>query len=151
MCYYDESFINVFNEYYPFEHYIVVDPKPINDEGDVLLTGITVLETEIKPIFNDDGKIVSYTCVSIDDVIITLKCQGTEFRFKYYDFNEHIRENIRDIMIDDFGAQEYEYLYIIPPEEESIKLKNVLLKQKQLIEEKYCKCVVKNNLNKNIL
>ena len=48
---YDEQFLNVFNSYYPFERYIIKDPKPIgNLFEDALLTEIFIPLTEIKPI-----------------------------------------------------------------------------------------------------
>ena len=47
---YDNDFINTFNEYYPFERYIVKEPKKINYLfDDVLLTELFVPSTEIKP------------------------------------------------------------------------------------------------------
>jgi hypothetical protein len=44
----DKEFIDVFNEYYPFERYILKNPKSIeNLFDDLLLTEIFVPKTEI--------------------------------------------------------------------------------------------------------
>ena len=147
----DKEFINVFNEYYPFEHYIINNPKSINDDDDVLLIGITVPETKIQSIYNVDGNFVFNTQVSKGDIVVILKYAFVEFTFKYYDFNDHIRDNIRSIIIDDFGAKEYEYLYIEPNEKESIELKNILLKQKEIIEKEFGYYNIKDNINSKLL
>ena len=53
----DKEFINTFNEYYPFERYIVKEPKKINYLfDDVLLTELFVPSTEIKPVKGLDFK-----------------------------------------------------------------------------------------------
>lgn len=71
---YDKEFLSVFNEHYPFERYIVKEPKPIgNLFDDAFLTEIFVPETEIKPIrleiidiiVEDLGK-YEYECLYVD-------------------------------------------------------------------------------------
>lgn len=106
---YDEEFINTFNECYPFERYIVKEPKPIgNLFDDALLLEIFVPETEIKPIFNDNGSFNRYTHINNDSVYVKIKGKAGEMRIGYFDFESHIRENIRDIFIEDLGEYEYE-------------------------------------------
>ena len=51
----DKDFINIFNEFYPFERYIVRTPKSIEPVfDDLILTEIFVPKTEIKPIIHND-------------------------------------------------------------------------------------------------
>lgn len=70
---YDEQFLNVFNSYYPFERYIIKDPKPIgNLFEDALLTEIFIPLTEIKPILGSNGKIITFTTFYKDDIYIKL-------------------------------------------------------------------------------
>ena len=54
----DEDFLNLFNEYYPFERYILKTPHQINELfDDVFLTEIFVPYTELKHIVEDDGRV----------------------------------------------------------------------------------------------
>mgnify|MGYP006864369741 CR=1 FL=1 len=109
---YDINFINSFNEYYPFERYIVKNPKKINYLfDDVLLCELFIPSTEIKPIMHE-GDFVGFTQINDDDIYIKLKTSAGEIRMAYYDFNDHIREEIRRIIISDFGAYEWESLYV---------------------------------------
>lgn len=62
----------------------------------------------------------------------------------YYDFNAPIREEIRHIIISDFGYYEWECLYV-EHENENDDLAIALQIQKKLIEEKYGTCNVKDN------
>lgn len=142
---YDEEFINTFNECYPFERYIVKEPKPIgNLFDDALLLEIFVPETEIKPIFNDNGSFNRYTHINNDSVYVKIKGKAGEMRIGYFDFESHIRENIRDIFIEDLGEYEYESLYV-DHEDDDGSLKLALENQKLLIMAKYGECNVKNN------
>jgi hypothetical protein len=63
----------------------------------------------------------------------------------YYDFNDHVREEIRNIIISDFGNYEWECLYVEHEDDGDEDLKKALLAQKKLIEEKYGTCNVKDN------
>jgi hypothetical protein len=48
---YDKRFLDVFNEYYPFERYIFNTPRVITDLfDDIVLTEIFVPYTETKPV-----------------------------------------------------------------------------------------------------
>lgn len=141
---YDEQFIDVFNEHYPFERYIVKEPKSINNLfDDALLTEIFIPHTEIKPILNDDNTLSYWTKVNEWEIYVKLKTKAGEIRMVYMDFNEHIREEIRHIIYTDFGGYEWECLYV---DYEDIEDLNELIKlQEKLIKEKYKTCNIKKN------
>lgn len=140
---YDTDFINSFNEYYPFERYIVKNPKKINYLfDDALLCELFVPSTEIKPIIHD-GEFVGFTQINDDDIYIKLKTSVGEFRMAYYDFNDHIREEIRNAIISDFGGYEWECLYVEHEDDDDLAI--ALQIQKKLIEEKYGVCNMKDN------
>lgn len=143
----DKDFIDTYNECYPFERYIVKNPKKINYLfDDVLLCELFIPSTEIKPIVHN-GNYIGSTQVNEDEIYIKLKCKNeyndnwNEFRMAYYDFNDHIREEIRDIIVSDFGHYEWECLYV--DHEDNNDLVTALQTQKKLIEEKYGTCNVK--------
>lgn len=148
----DKEFINTFNEYYPFERYIVKNPKKINYLfDDVLLCELFIPSTEIKPIMHEGG-FVGFTQINDDEIYIKLKCKNecddnwVEFRMAYYDFDDSIREEIRRIIISDFGGYEWESLYVEHEEDDDFnELKEALKIQKKLIEDKYGVCNVKDN------
>ena len=140
---YDTDFINSFNEYYPFERYIVKNPKKINYLfDDALLCELFIPSTEIKPIMHE-GEFVGFTQINDDDVYIKIKTSAGEIRMAYYDFNDHIREEIRNIIISDFGGYEWECLYVEHEDDNDLAI--ALQIQKKLIEEKYGTCNVKDN------
>lgn len=148
----DKEFINTFNEYYPFERYIVKEPKRINYLfDDVLLTELFIPSTEIKPVMHE-GEFIGFTRIDDDEIYIKLICKDecndnwVEFRMAYYDFNNHIREEIRHIIISDLGDYEYESLYVEHEgDDECNELKKALQIQKKLIEDKYGVCNIKDN------
>lgn len=148
----DKEFIDTFNEYYPFERYIVKTPEKINYLfDDVLLSELFIPSTEIKPIMHEGG-FVGFTHINDDEIYLKLKCKNecddnwVEFRMAYYDFDDHIREEIRGIIISDFGAYEWESLYVEHEEDDDYnELKEALQIQKKLVEEKYGICNIKNN------
>ena len=57
---------------------------------------------------------IGFTSINDDEIYIKLICKGecndnwVEFRMAYYDFDNHIREEIRHIIISDFGSYEWE-------------------------------------------
>lgn len=148
----DKEFINTFNEYYPFERYIVKNPKRINYLfDDVLLSELFILSTEIKPVVYEGG-FTDFTRINDDEIYIKLKSKNecddkwVEFRMAYYDFDDHVREEIRGIIISDFGGYEWESLYVEHEEDDDFnELKDALKIQKKLIEDKYGVCNVKDN------
>jgi hypothetical protein len=142
----DKEFINTFNEYYPFERYIVKEPKKINYLfDDVLLTEIFVPGTEIKPEIHN-GNFIGFTSIDDEEIYIKLKTSVGEIRLAYYDFNDHIREEIREIIISDFGGYEWQSLYVEDEEDEENKeLYQALETQYKLIKEKYNECTIKKN------
>lgn len=149
---YDEDFLKAFNECYPFERYIFKGPKPLGMTfDDVLLTEIFVPYTEIKPMFNEDGSFSRYTKIPYNEVFVKVIGNAGEMRIGYLDFEEHIRENIRDIFIVDFGKYEYECLYVDHEEEGNASLIEVLNTQKALIKEKYGECHIKTSLRDKLI
>ena len=147
MADYDYEFINTFNDFYPFERYIVKEPKKINYLfDDAILTEIFIPATEIKPLFDDEGCFHGHSKIPDDEIYVKLKCNGVEFRMAYWDFNDHIREEIRGIVLEDFGGYEWQSLYVEYEEEyEYDELKEALAIQKKLIIDKYGKCEVKES------
>ena len=144
MSSYDRNFIETFNEYYPFERYVVKEPKRINYLfDDVVLIELFVPSTEIKPCVDEEGVFHGFTSIDNEDIYVKLKCGDSEFRMAYYDFNDHIREEIRVMVIKDFT--EWESLYIDYGDEDAYEeLKEALLIQKQLITNKYGECNIKS-------
>jgi hypothetical protein len=139
----DKEFIGTYNEYYPFERYIVKNPKKINYLfDDAILCELFIPSTEIKPIMHD-GEFVGFTQINDDDIYIKLKTSAGEIRMAYYDFNDHIREEIRNIIISDFGGYEWECLYVEHEDDDDLAI--ALQIQKKLIEEKYGVCNMKDN------
>jgi hypothetical protein len=136
----DESFLDIFNFHYPFERYIIQNPKSIgNLYDDAILTEIFV------PYIDDSEELIGS-----DEIYIKIKGEAGTMRFAYFDFEEHIRLNIIRIFYEDFGISEYEYLYIDYDDTYDI-LKPILDRQKKLIIEKYGECYTKNNYLANFL
>ena len=137
----EKEFIDTFNENYPFERYIFKEPKKINSLfDDLLLTELFIPCTEIKPITDDNGKLITHTSVPTDEIYVKCKVNGNEFRLSYFDFASHIREDIRWDMVQEFGQYEWECLYVENDGEDD--LKDALQIQKNKIIEKYgiCEC-----------
>ncbi len=149
---YDENFLNTFNECYPFERYIIKEPRPIgNLFDDAVLTEIFVPYTEIKPIVDDNGELLYFTKINQDEIYVKLRTIAGEIRFGYIDFAEHIREEIRNIFVEDFGQYEYECLYVDHEDENNASLIEVLNTQKALIKEKYGECHIKTSLRDKLI
>ena len=123
----DKDFINIFNEFYPFERYIVRTPK------------------SIEPVFNDLILTEIFVPKKNDEVYVKVKGVAGEIRIGYFDFASHIREAIRNIVITDFGHYEWQSLYVQDEDEELPELEKVLSEQKALIEKKYKECVIKDD------
>ena len=149
MTNYDEDFINEFNDYYPFERYIVKEPKKINYLfDDVVLTELFIPSTECKPLIDENDDFHGFTKINDDEIYVKLKCKDVEFRMAYSDFDGHIREEIRYIIFTDFGKYEWECLYVEYEEESDYdELKEALLIQQKLIKEKYGVCNIKPNMD----
>lgn len=145
----DYNFIETFNDYYPFERYVVKNPKQINELfDDAVLTEIFIPSTEIKPLIDDGGNFLGYSEIPDDEIYVKLKCNNVEFRMAYWDFNDHIREEIRTIILNDFGHYEWQSLYVEYEEEyEYDELKDALKIQYNLIKEKYGECNLKSNID----
>jgi hypothetical protein len=131
---YVEDFLDVFNYHYPFEKYILLNPKPIgNLFDDALLTEIFVPHCE-----------KSDELIDSDGIYIEIKGKAGSMRFGFYDFNDGIMLNIMRIVIEDIGNYAYECLYI-DNDDVYETLKPILERQKELITEKYGECVKKKN------
>ena len=142
----DKKFIDTFNECYPFERYIVKNSKKINYLfDDAILCELFIPSTEIKPIIHD-GEFVGHTQVNDNGIYIKIKTSAGEIRMAYYDFNDHIREEIRNIIISDFGRYEWECLYVDYEDVDDLEI--ALEIQKKLIEEKYGVCNIKDDFIK---
>lgn len=143
---YDERFVDIFNTYYPFEKYIVKDPKPLGllFSEDVLLTEIFVPHTKCNVITDDCGNCIGFHYIDFQKIYIKVKTSVGEICFGYADFREHIRENIRDIIISDIGDYEWECLYVDNEDSKEV-LKPVFEEQYRLITEKYGSCYLKDS------
>lgn len=144
----DREFINVFNEYYPFEKYIAKTPKPIGGPfDDLLLIELFVPNTKIEPILYDKNNgtkaILTWTKINKNEIYIKVKGVAGEARLAYYDFTDHIREEIRRIILEDMGGFNWQSLYVESGDENS--LEDILNEQKTLIESKYGECFIKEN------
>lgn len=148
-----KEFISIFNEYYPFERYVVKNPHSINYLfDDVKLTEVFVPSTEIKPItyinsVTGKEEYMCHTRVNNDEIYVKLKCKGVAFRMALYDFDDKIRETIIEIVLEDIGGLNWQSLYIEyeDGDEEENELKEILKEQKILITEKYGECDIKPN------
>ena len=144
------DFINEFNEYYPFERYIVKTPKSIVYLfDDALLTELFIPSTEIKPIVLD-GQFIGHTKVPKNEIYVKVKGSSGEMRFALFDFADGVIDDIMCIVISDFGGYEWEGLYV-DHEGDNEDIKKALLEQKRLIEEKYGECVIKDTINADLL
>lgn len=133
----DKEFITTFNEFYPFERYILKTPVVITDYfDDVKLTEIFIPDTEIKLLSNG-----LFTKIDEDEIYVKVKCKEVEMCFAFYDFSSRLRKDIAHYILEDF--KEWESLYI--EQEDDSDLKEALLIQKELIISKYGKCNIKNS------
>ena len=67
----EEYFISVFNERYPFERYIFKKPVKINSLfDDLLVTELFIPSTEIKPILDGTGSLMTFTEVPHDEIFV---------------------------------------------------------------------------------
>jgi hypothetical protein len=145
-----KDFINVFNEYYPFERYIMKQPKKINSLfDDAYLTEIFIPSIEIKPVLHN-GKIVCFTEIPKDEIYVKVKGSTGEMRFALFDFSDSVIDGIIWFVILDLGHYEWESLYV-EHEDGSEDLKIALFEQKRLIAEKYGECDIKDTINTKLL
>lgn len=141
----DKEFINVINEYYPFERYIVKSPKSLEPTfDDLILTELFVPNTEIKPILHN-GHLVYFTNVNPDEIYVKVRGKAGEMRIGYYDFAKHIRNEIIEIILGDIGGVNWQSLYAQDTDEDLPDLEKMLNEQKSLIEIKYGDCLVKKD------
>ena len=106
-----KNFLEVFRHWYPYKRYIVENPKPI---------GLKYEDAVLKEIFSDE-----------DEVYVVIEGPAGSMRFDLFDFKDHIQEEIRDIILNDFGKYAWECLYV--DHEDTDDLDRVLSRQKDLI------------------
>lgn len=141
----DIEFINVINEYYPFERYIVKSPKSLDPTfDDLILTELFVPSTEIKPVLYN-GHVVYFTKVNPGEIYVKVKGKAGELRIGFYDFADHVRDGIMKIILDDMEGFNWESLYARDEDEDLSDLEEMLNEQKSLIEAKYGKCLIKKD------
>lgn len=139
----DREFITIFNEFYPFDRYIIKEPKSINPIfDDLILMELFVPDTEIKPVLHN-GHVVYFTNINPNEVYIKIKGKAGEMRIAYYDLAEHIRDEIIEIILNDMGSYNWQSLYVQDEDEDLPDLEEMLNTQKSLIEEKYGECHIK--------
>ena len=88
--------------------------------------------------------------MNTDDIYVKVKGCAGEMRLGYFDFSATIRENIRDIVIEDIGEYEYESLYV-DHEDGNLELIEMLKTQKSMITDKYKECKVKKSVRDNLI
>lgn len=137
---FDEEFLMTFNEFYPFERYIIKNPKRINDDN-ALLTEIFVLKTKDTDLDSDENFLCSK--YRDNDLYIKVKGDAGEIRFSYFDFAPHIREEIRRVFIEDFGRYNYDSLYFDSGDYDNQSLFEELDYQRKLITNRYGEFVAK--------
>lgn len=155
---YDEEFLNVFNEYYPFERYIFKTPKSLGlTFDDIFITELFVPYNEIKHVLNENGSIISFTNICKDEIYVKVVGNAGDMRIGYYDFNDHIRENIRYAFISDFGDYEYfdvktdgGYGFIMNLEKNPENIKSEKLKFGRDLEVIFDRNTVEELINKTI-
>lgn len=149
---YDDNFLNIFNECYPFERYILREPKSIGITfEDIVLIELFVPYTEIKPITSENGSLITFTRINKSEVYVKVRGNAGEMRFGYFDFSEPVREEIRTAFIVDFGEYNYESLYVDHEGDDNSDLKNLLGEQAELIRAKYGECKIKKALRDNLV
>lgn len=143
----EEEFINIFNENYPFERYILKEPVQINSLfDDLLLTEIFVPETKIKPIVDDNGHFIKWSEMPWNEIYVKVKPKWhhQSMRLSFYDFADHIRDEIEWAVIKDFGQYEWECLYIEFDDPSEKELLQALQIQYSLIKLNYGECKIKD-------
>lgn len=142
----ENEFINTFNTHYPFERYIFKNPVQVNSLfDDLVVVELFIPSTEIKPVFDDEGRLYTFTRIPTDEIYVKLRnknCQGT-FRLAYFDLSESIREDIEYYMVRDFGDYAWECLYVQFDDNSLNDLREALQIQKTLIENSYGICNIK--------
>lgn len=131
----DEEFLNVINNY-------VREPKKITDLfDDAFLMELFVPQTEIKPITNPDGSLLTYTRINPDEIYVKIKGPAGVMRFGYYDFSSGVQEEIRHIILEDFGGFKWQSLYVDYEDPDDYDDLNELLEdQRKRIIELYGEC-----------
>lgn len=133
---YEEQFIGTLVYGYPFERYMFKNPQPLNTAfSDAFLTEIFI------PTYSK----------SYDEVYVKIagKKNVGEITIGYSDFDESIRNTIRDMFVENIGANAYQGLYT-DDEECVAELKERLNEQKILIKREYGECVIRDTFNNSI-
>ena len=134
----EEEFIREFNEFYPFDKYILREPKSIQTYFDDLILKEIFIPKALPEIVNCNGYLVNNNPLDYNEIYVIVQTKLGELKIGYLDFSEEIRENIRAIIYKDFGLYEWQCLYMEPDEDESFdSLQEVLEEESKLIKEKY--------------
>jgi hypothetical protein len=126
-----DIFLNIFNDYYPFERYIFIAPLEYPKT-------MHVSEIYVKEIPDGD--------FNPEDVLITLKSSDGEIEFSYFGLSNDLQGKISDGFRLDLGYREFEMLYSERECEKELGKK--LTQQYKLIMQKYGECHIKENCNK---
>lgn len=117
-----DIFLNIFNDYYPFEMYIFISSLEFSKT-------MYIPEIYVKETPNGD--------FNKGDVLITLKCSDSSIDFSYFEFINEFKYKLAEGFRLDLGYRECEE-----------KLGKKLTQQYNLIMQKYGECHIKENCNK---
>jgi hypothetical protein len=92
-----------------------------------------------------------FTKINKDKVYIKVRGKAGEMRLGYFDFEEHIRENIRDVFVKDFGHYNYESLYVDHEGDDNSELEQFFKDQYNKIVGKYRECNTKKAVRDNLV
>jgi hypothetical protein len=84
-------------------------------------------------------------------VYVKIKGPAGVMRFGYFDFSESIREEIRNIVINDMGGYNYESLYVDHEDDDNSEFKAFLKAQQTKIIETYNECKIKDAVRSNFV
>lgn len=129
---YDEQFIGTLVDYYPLERYIFYRPQSLNTAFDDMF---------LKEIYIHSNNEIYVKIAGKDNI--------GEITIGYFDFADYIREAIRGIFVQDFGADAYQGLYT-DDEECVAEMKEKLRWQKTLIATVYGNYTIRDTPNSSI-
>lgn len=132
-----DKFIDIFNDCYPFERYILKEPKSIGWVlDDLKLTEIFIPKTKIESITRND-RIWKYTKVDEYKTYAKFKIKDDEIKICLVDLSEGMIGDIMWTVLADFGDC-WECLYIDHEGDElEEELRKKVSEQEKLIKNKY--------------
>ena len=126
-----DIFLNIFNDYYPFERYIFI--TPLEHTKTMHIPEIYVKETP-------DGDF------NKEDVLITLEYSDVSVNFDYFGLSNELKYKLAEGFRNDLGYKEFEMLY--SERECKEKLGQKLTYQYTMCIAKYGECYIKKSCNK---